>query len=84
MTKYFAPGKHIGGGNPPSNRVPNTPANGNSAGVQPKGQFGKPSGKTVASPLSRLNGVLKGAGKGKPSTTVPGGSRGAYGKVRVR
>jgi hypothetical protein len=78
---FFARGKHIGGGNPPANRIPNT----DDGTVQAKGQFGKPSGKTVASPNSALNGYSKGTGGSKPNKgTGPLGVKGPYGKVRVR
>jgi hypothetical protein len=94
MTNSFFPGKrksgHIGGGNPPSNRVVKPDVNAGNSRIQADGQFGRPSGKTVSSPSSRLNGVLKGANgssageSDKKSATQGGGMRGAYGKVRVR
>ena len=56
------------------------------ADVQASGQFGKPSGRTGASPPSRLNGQAKGIGGGKLYTGdyQTTNARGPYGKVRVR
>lgn len=33
------------------------------------GQFGRPSGQSVSSPLSHVKGVARGVGKGKPDTS---------------
>lgn len=68
--KNFFPGKtssgHMRVNSTPYVQASASPADNSSvADVQPNGQFGNPSGKTTASPLSTLNGVVAGAGRGR-------------------
>jgi hypothetical protein len=72
------------GSTPPSVAYERPLAGTTNADTIANGQFGRPSGQSGASPLSQINGALNGAGNGKLNTTVPGGYRGPYGKVRVR
>lgn len=87
--KFFPRGNHSGGGNPPSLKTEIVAASARRATPSQtvaKGQFGNPSGKTGASPPSRLNGQGIGIGaaklyQGDYSTLTKAKP---YGKVRVR
>ena len=69
VTTFF-PGKrnsgHMSVNSTPYKQASVAPSDSASAAdVQSNGIFGNPSGKTVASPLSSLNGVQNGAGRNR-------------------
>jgi len=68
--RTFFPGKtnsgHANVNSTPYKQASRAPSDDTDADeVQPKAQFGNPSGKTKASPLSQQNGVANGVGRGR-------------------
>jgi hypothetical protein len=72
------------GSNPPSMALETSDKGRTPADTVAKGQFGRPSGKSGASPMSLINGSGVGVGASNLNTSVGPSIRKAYGKIRVR